>query len=156
SYRHRDRLGRRDAGLNRFATEAGLSARYLAMIWAVLTEAEADVGPLAALRKMWRELPEEGPRPGCERMRDLVVRLRRQLKPKVDKLSVKGISEGSQPLVLWRNRQLANRHRSYSGEVVADLRKLAEQLKGADAELANLFALKEMNAKTEQSLRGAL
>jgi hypothetical protein len=146
--------------LSRLAAEAGLSAKYLSLVWSALTDAEAEFGPLAALREVWRELP--GPerasevRRGCERMRDLVVRLRRQLTPSVGKLHVKGISEGSQPLVLWRNRQLASRHRSYSGEVSFDLRKLAEQLKGADAGLAKLFAPKEIDAETERRLRGAL
>ena len=160
-YHHRAPLGRPDAQMSRFATEAGLSAKYLALIWSMLTGAEAEVGPLAAVRKRWRELP--GPEPGqadaaarrgCERLRDLVVRLRTQLEPRVGKLQVKGISAGSQPLVLWRNRQLASRHRSYSGEVSADLKKLAAQVK--DTDLANLFAATESDPETEQRLRGAL
>src|SRR5207249_4239616 len=100
--------------------------------------------------------PAEAVRRECERLRDLVGRLRRQLKPQVGKLHVKGISDGSQPFVLWRNRQLASRHRGYSGEVVPDLRKLAEQLKDADVGLANLFAVPETDAATQQRLRGAL
>jgi hypothetical protein len=165
-YRQRERLGRPDADLGRLATEAGLSAKYLSLIWSGLTEKGEEEGPLAAVRERWRELPQPplGParvsteiaRPGCERMRDLVVRLRRQLKPKVGKLHVKGISAGSQPLVLWRNRQLASQHRSYSGDVLSDLRKLAEQLQGADAGLSKRFAVKETNPETERRLRGAL
>src|SRR5262249_28303285 len=126
----------------------------------ILTEAEAEVGPLAAVRKMWGELPAadraDTVRPDCEHIRDLVARLRKPLKPKVKKLSVNGISPGSQPLVLWNNRQLASQHRRYSGEVVPDFRKLAEQLKGADAGLTNLFTIKETDAETEHRLRGAL
>jgi hypothetical protein len=158
SYRHRDTLGRAGADLDRFATEAGLSAKYLAIVWSALTDAEADGGPLTAVRQLWGELPDapKKARAGCERMRDLVVRLRRQLEPRVGKLQVKGISPGSQPLVLWRNRELAARHRSYSGEVFPDLRKLAEQCKGADAGLAKLFAVKGSDAATERQLRGAL
>jgi hypothetical protein len=160
SYRHRAALGRPDAELSRFATEAGLSAKYLALVWSALTDAEADAGPLAAVRKLWRELPGPGRanpvRRACERLRDVVVRLRGQLTPKVGKLQVKGISPGSQPFVLWRNRELVSRHRSYSGEVSADLRKLAEQCKGADAGLAKLFAPAASDAATEKRLRGAL
>jgi hypothetical protein len=161
-YRHRHRLGRRAVELDRFATEAGLSGQYLAMVWSALTGTEAEAGPLAAVRKLWRELP--GPEPAsrksarraCERMRDLVVRLRRQLQPQVGKLHVNGISDGSQSFILWRNRQLASRHRSYSGEPFSDLRKLAAQLKGADAPLAKLFAVKATDAATEKRVRGAL
>src|SRR5262249_17747557 len=135
------------------------SPKYLALVWSALTEGDAEVGPLAALRKLWDELPSaeraDPPRPRCERMRDLVVRLRQQLKPNVKKVSVNGISAGSQPLVLWHNPQLASRHRSYSGEITPDLRKMAEQLKGADAELEKLFAVKVTDAdsaKVRESL----
>jgi hypothetical protein len=91
------------------------------------------------VRQLWQELPapERGPagapRAACERLRDLVMRLRRQLGPRVGKLHVKGISDGSQPFVLWRDRQLASRHTSYSGDVFADLRQLAVQLRGLPA-----------------------
>jgi hypothetical protein len=161
-YRWRDRLGRPDAGPDDFASEAGLSAKYLSLVWSALTDAEADAGPLAVVRQAWRELPApdrgspDAARPGCERLRDLVVRLRRPLKPKVGGLHVEGISDGSQPFVLWRDRQLAARHRSYSGEVFPDLRKLADQLKGADAASAKLLAADEGDADAERRLREAL
>jgi hypothetical protein len=160
-YRHREQLGRPDAALDRFAIEAGLSAKYLSLVWSALMEAATDAGPLAAVRQRWRELPMPDPklpntaRPDCERMRELVLRLRKQLKPDVKKVSVNGISPGSQPLVLWHNHQLAIRHRSYSGEVTADLKKLVEQLKGADAELVKQFPIPETDAdkeKTRQAL----
>jgi hypothetical protein len=159
-YHHRDKLGRPDAGLDRFATEAGLSAKYLALIWPALTDDGADAGPLAVVRQLWRELPAPGEagaaRRGCKRMRDLVVRLRRPLRPEVGKLHVKGISDGSQPFILWRDRRLAERHRSYAGDVFADLRKLAEQIKGADDELAKRLAVEHKDADSERRLRGAL
>ena len=76
SYRHRARLGRPAAQLNDFATDAGLSAKYLATIWSVLDGTDDDAGPVAAIRKTWRGLPEsaDGTRAGCERLRDLVLR----------------------------------------------------------------------------------
>jgi hypothetical protein len=136
-YRHRAALGRSTDGIGAFAQEAKLSEKYLAMVWSALTEAEADadVGPLAAMRKLWQDLPAnpDAARPGCERMRDLVHLLRKPLRPDIKKLSVRGISPGSQPLVLWRNGESARRHRAYSGEVSADVKKLTAQLKDADA-----------------------
>src|SRR5205823_1074817 len=36
-FRHRDRWGRPEAALESFATEAGLSAKYLALIWSALS-----------------------------------------------------------------------------------------------------------------------
>src|SRR5579884_2044159 len=158
-YRYREQLGRPGVDLDRCAAEAGLSATYLAIVWKALTDGDA-VGPWAVIRKVWRELPgpdrAEAERAGCQRLRDLVVNMRRQLKPKVDRLHVKGISDGSQPLVLWHNRQLAARHRRYSGDVFADLRKLAEQLKGPDAGLADLLHIKQTDVDTERRHKTAL
>jgi hypothetical protein len=146
--------------LGQFARQTGLSHRYLSMIWSVLATAEADAGPLAALRKLWHDLPDQGTaeaaHPGCVRMRDLVVRLRGQLKPQTKKLRVDGISPGSQPLVLWSNRQLAGQHRSYDGGVFPDLKKLSGQLQRTDASLANLFPVKATVTATEDRLRAAL
>ncbi len=158
-YRHREQLGKADVKLDRCAAEAGLSATYLAIVWKALTDGDA-AGPLAVLRKVWHDLPgpdqTEAARAGCKRLRDLVVRLRRQLKPNVDKVRVKGISDGSQPLVLWHNRQLASRHRAYSGDVFADLRKLAGQLRGADAALAEFLQVKQTDANTQRRQKAAL
>ncbi len=89
-------------------------------------------------------------------MHDLVVRMRRQLKPAVSKVKAPGISPGSQPLVLWHNRQLANRHRAYAGDVFRDLRKLHEEVKSSDPALAKLFVPADTNEKSEHQLRGAL
>src|SRR5450755_4593138 len=45
AYRHREKLGRTRDDLNAFVTEAGLSPKYLAMIWSALTDAESELGP---------------------------------------------------------------------------------------------------------------
>jgi hypothetical protein len=161
-YRHREQLGRAGARLDQFANEAGLSARYLALLWSALADAETEEGPLAVVRQVWGELPEpeQGPpdavRAGCRRLRDLVVRLRQPLKPRANKLHLPGISDGSQPFVLRNNRWLASRHRSYTGEVFADLPKLAGQFKDADEGLAKRLTPADTDAATEQRLRAAL
>jgi hypothetical protein len=157
SYRHREALGLSAAKLSRFAKDGGLSPKYLALTWAALNDDTEEAGPLAAVRKMWRDLPDpDHARPGCGRMRDVVLLLRRQLKPNVERLHSPGISDGSQPLVLWRNREMARRHRAYSGSVFADLRKMAAQLKGRDAPLAKLLKVTAADVETEKRLRGAL
>jgi hypothetical protein len=120
-YRHREALDKPTASLRDFAEEARLSARYLATIWALLEDARPAPGPLAEVRSQWQKLPadareQDEARHGCERLRDLVARLRKDFTPKVDKLQVKGISQGSQPFVLWRNDQLAARHMCSPGE----------------------------------------
>ena len=76
---------------------------------------------LGELRALWRKLPsdlgkQDETRRRCAEMRDLAVRLRKKFTPRVDALSVKGISPGSQPLVLGGNRQLAAMHMRYPGD----------------------------------------
>ena len=82
-YRHRQRLGSPNQELSSLAAEAGLSAKYLALVWSSLTEGETTAGPLAVVRKAWNDLPaarsaaaENTARLGCECLRDLVVSLR--------------------------------------------------------------------------------
>jgi hypothetical protein len=122
-YQHRALLGKPEDTLGRFASEAGISARYLATIWSTLTSTTEDIGPIAALQALWRSLPAPEPggvepgtlRSDCERMRDFVVALRRELTPEVKNLTVPGMQNGAQPLVLWKNRQFAANRRHYSG-----------------------------------------
>jgi mono/diheme cytochrome c family protein len=157
-YRHRAALGQGEKELAAFASEARLSPKYLAVVWDGLTAQEA--GPLAVVAKLWNELPppekKDTLRAGCERLRDVVVKLRKQLRPKPAKLQVNGISAGSQPFVLWSNRYLARQHLKYSGEVIPDVKKLVEQLKGADEPLARLIAVPEPNSEGEKALRKGL
>ena len=82
-FRHRAALGRPGDALDAFADEQGLSRKYLATVWSTLDDSRDEVGPIAALQILWRQLPEpkagqpDAARAGCERMRDFVVELRR-------------------------------------------------------------------------------
>jgi mono/diheme cytochrome c family protein len=114
-FEHREALGKPKAVLADFAAAAGLSPRYLEAIRSLLHEAPSGPGPLADVQAQWRQMPadaqqQEEARRECERLRDLVVGLRKGFAPRVEKLTAKGISPGSQPFVLWRNRQLAAQH----------------------------------------------
>ena len=102
------------------AGKRALSPRYLATIWSALTE-DAAMGPLADLQAEWKTLPADTQQTDaamreCRRLRDLVITWRKELDTPVKKLHVKGNSDGSQPLVLWWNRQIASRRMSYSGD----------------------------------------
>ena len=97
-----------------------LSPRYLETFWTALNE-PASTGPLAELQSEWRKLPAdpqqtEDIRQECKRLRDRAIKLRKELETKVEKLHVKGNSDGSQPLVLWWNRQIAERRMMYFGD----------------------------------------
>src|SRR5207247_1947134 len=94
----------------------------------VLTGPAEDVGPIAAIRSLWCELPAPrgaeqagAGRPGCERIRDVIVELRQQLTPEVKNLKAPGVHNGSQTLVLWKNRQYAANRMRYGGGA-ADLK----------------------------------
>lgn len=120
-YRHRAKLGQPAATLADVAAEAKVSAKYLATIWATLTETAEEVGPIAALQGMWRDLPTpdakqpDAARADCVRMRDFVINVRQQLVPEVKNLTAPGIQNGSQTLVMWKNRQFVANRRRYVG-----------------------------------------
>ena len=97
-----------------------LSPGYLELVWQALTE-PAALGPLADLQAEWKTLPADPSRAPdvrieCERLRDLIIKWRKELDSPIEKLHVKGNSDGSQPLILWWNRQIAARRMSYQGD----------------------------------------
>ena len=61
-FKYRAALGKPKATLADFAADAKLSPKYLPMVWQILERSRADakteVGPLAKLRAMWRDLPD--------------------------------------------------------------------------------------------------
>ncbi|HEV8608385.1 MAG TPA: DUF1592 domain-containing protein [Tepidisphaeraceae bacterium] len=141
-FKHRAALGKPNATLTNFAAEAGLSERYLAIIWTTLeemnvgaasaavtgdrtaakaapTSSKVEIGPTAALRAMLEELPanaqQKDIRANCERMRDFVVKIREKLVPEVKNLTAPKVHNGSQTMVMWKNRQFSANRRRYAG-----------------------------------------
>ena len=114
-FKHRAALDEPDISLAQVAAAEGVSPKYLATIWAALEENREDIGPLARLQAMWRDLPAnpDEARQGCQAMRDHVVRLRKKLEPRPKDLDVSGIHKGAQPFVLWKNDQYAAYRRTY-------------------------------------------
>ncbi|WP_231741894.1 DUF1592 domain-containing protein [Stieleria varia] len=113
--------------LSQLARERGLSARYCQTLWQLLNDTEdaSSVGPIAALRLLFNELPDTltpesvaVAREDCERVASFVSRLRESLVPDIPNLTSPEVHNGSQPLVLWKNRQfVANRRRYIPGEL---------------------------------------
>ena len=114
-------LGQPAASLDTFADELKISRKYLAMIWSTLNDRREQIGPIAALRALWNELPEPGGQTGMPRVAAASgcatssSSLRRQLVPEVKNLTARGISNGTQPFVLWKNRQFAANRMRYAG-----------------------------------------
>jgi len=109
-FEQRAALGRPEITLAAIAAEAKLSPRYLATVHEALTG--AATGPLGKIIAAWRKLPAaEAPfvdvRRGCVELGELVKSAREPLERKINRLSSDGISQGSQPLILWWNRQVA-------------------------------------------------
>ena len=101
-----------------------ISPRYLKHIWHTLTEQSYTLGPLARLQRQWKQLPqslaeETQARTQCEQMRDDVMRIRGWLVPRFPDLTVPGSHKGSQPFVLWKNRQYAKHRRQFVPETLA-------------------------------------
>src|SRR5262249_8811587 len=77
-FQRRADLGKPKATLADIADETGLSRKYLATVWAALTEGEPAAGPLGEVQTAWRKLLNDDrnsdeARRECERLRDLVV-----------------------------------------------------------------------------------
>jgi hypothetical protein len=131
-FQHREALGKPKATLEEIANEMHLSPRYAALVLSVLSSREQAFGPLGKVQSQWGDFPADGQREAdakrdAKKLRDLVLLLRRDLTPKVEKLQAKGISQGSQPFVLWRNDQLAALHMHYKGGAKGDLAVACEK-----------------------------
>jgi hypothetical protein len=121
-FKHRAAFGKPRATLAQVAAERGVSAKYLGTLWRALETTPEDVGPLARLQAMWKELPvpvaaaridDEPARAGCERMRGFVVQVRKKTGFKYAPLSGKGLRADGQPYLMWRNRQYATHRTSF-------------------------------------------
>jgi hypothetical protein len=119
AFKHRAALGQAGETLDSIAAKKGLSPKYLATVWSALTQESFDVGPMAKLQTLWNDLPapsgenDGASREGCVALGHFVKQLRRKLEPKVANLESPRVHDGSQPLVLWKNRQYAaNRRRA--------------------------------------------
>jgi len=118
-YQNRAVFGKPEATLADVARDASISAKYLTTLWPILTESEPTPGPLGEIQKAWGSLPadlekRDNVRTECRKIRDLVIKARKEFTAVVEKMHVSGISDGSQPFVLWKNRQLAARHTTYT------------------------------------------
>ena len=163
-FKHRAALGSPEVELAQVAAQELVSARYLPVVWAALAETAVEIGPLHTLQKMWRELPAPtagaetqlpGVRAACEKMRDYVVNLREKLGPRWRNLQLKGVGVGSQPFVLWRNRQYATHRRSFDPGVLfvpesPELKAAAERRKEMAEGLSTLLV--QLRAASTASL----
>lgn len=125
-YKHRTAIGRAERTLAEFAADGQVSPKYLTTIWKLLEQSpDEKIGPIAGLQALWRDLPlpdakgnSDGAVTGFEKMQNYVTGLRDKVKSDFSNLTVRGVNDGSQPLVLWKNRQYATRRRTYNGKAL--------------------------------------
>jgi hypothetical protein len=122
-YKYRSAFKMKKATLTDVAVTAKVSPQYMPLIWQMLGETKdktlQDVGPIAKLRAMWRELPappdatDEAVRAKCVEMRDFVVRIRKDTAMEFAAPVVKGLPPTSQPLMNWKLREFAAHRRDF-------------------------------------------
>jgi mono/diheme cytochrome c family protein len=118
-YKHRAALGKPAATLASTAAESKLSARYLNMVWQLLEQDKPQVGPAVKLQAMWRALPApqtnqpDIARTQCVAMRDFVRKIRRHTEKLFDPPPAPGFNANFQPMVMWRNREIAAHRRDF-------------------------------------------
>ena len=141
----------RSITLQRLAEEHEISPRYLSTIVNLLHDVDTkttELGPLAEVRRRWLALPSEGEkavRHECESLRDFILEVRRQLEPAFN-MRLKGIHDGAQAFVLWKNRQSATHRQSFLPETLklVDFEKLSSEIADVlktpdDADLQTIF-----------------
>jgi hypothetical protein len=110
-YKHRAQTSKTLASL---AAERKVSSAYLVMVWKAL-ETNEEIGPLAKLQAMWRELPAqpEAAHEACLRMGDFVTRIRSHTEKLFDPPAVPGLNANFQPFTVWRDREIAAHRREF-------------------------------------------
>ena len=119
-FRHRQQYGREKATLEEFARESQQSLKYLTILWETLHQPNA-IGPGKELQAAWSMLPSDiaasdSAKESCQKLGKLVEEIRADLEVPIARLKVNGISEGSQPLILWWNQQVASSRRTFPGD----------------------------------------
>ena len=98
--------------LDEVAAAEHISPRYLKTVWSLLTDTQHPVGPIVWLQQKWNAIPRDEAqaadvRDRCAQLRNEVNDLRGRVVPKFSSLLIEGNHNGSQPFVLWKNRQYA-------------------------------------------------
>jgi hypothetical protein len=116
-YKYRDTT-KPDLILESIAIERKLSAKYLRTVWSMLEGELNHWGPIENLRNEWQALPrsltpgETYPKEHIHQLAEYVRKVRDVLQVEVPHLRVRGIHNGCQAFVLWRNREKAGNRMS--------------------------------------------
>lgn len=99
----------RNASIGLVAGRRQVSKKYLTMLWHTLDTNTFEVGPMGELQTRWQGLSElkqsEKAQAASQEICEFVVETRRRFEPTINNLSIDGVHKGSQPFVLWKNKQ---------------------------------------------------
>lgn len=112
----------------------GLSSKYLQTVHQLLHSSQHDDGPIRFIRTRFHAIPDEAnaARAACQQLADEIRAMRQELTFEFPHLSVRGINQGSQTLVLWRNRQMAHHRMSFNEEKIDRLQRLLDRKSSED------------------------
>lgn len=119
-YEHRAALDQPELTLEQLANERNQSLRYLSLLQKSL-QRTVQRGPFHELTEAWKKLPPPNAdasdlRAAFEGFARLIRDIRKDLEDPIPRLQVEGMSRGSQPLILWWNRQVAQNRMSFAGD----------------------------------------
>ena len=147
----------RPVSLERLAKVHRVSLKYLIAVDAYLNESgssTSELGPNAEVRKRWLMLlnqDEKAVQLECVAIKDFIVNVRSSLEPKFN-LRLKGIHDGAQAFVLWKNRQAAEHRQSFVPNTLqsAKFYKLPAEIANVLNPAADGMPLDELNRELEQ------
>ena len=138
-YQHRGVLKHEGKRLDEIAASRKVSGKYLQVIWELLQQpVRQDIeAPLVRVQSMWNALPtpdaaadesvagesasiEAEVMVQCKAIGDYAMKIRRAVEPTLPNLEISGSNRGSQPLVLWKNRQYEAYRRSFDRSKLVD------------------------------------
>jgi len=122
-----------DASLEEAAITHQVSSKYLMSIWNLLEDGQQHWGPVARLRSFWnkacKEQDSELVSAKIQAMVDYAKEARAALTFDIPHIRVRGIHNGCQAFVLWRNREKADHRMS------GDIQRLIEHPRESDEAL---------------------
>lgn len=109
-----------DERMAEMARESRLSPRYVEVL-ATLLNGNESIGPVAEIQKAWRDTvklsaTQSDARAACRKLASLVNEIRDDLTDPIPRVTVKGLSAGSQPLIVWWNEKQAANRRMFPGD----------------------------------------
>ncbi|MFN7843428.1 MAG: DUF1592 domain-containing protein [Pirellula sp.] len=109
--------------LNDVAKSRGLSAKYLAKVQSAINDSSNEYGPMAVVVDRWKSeivscTEENDAIRAARSLSKFITEYREKLAPVVPSLQgTRGLHEGSQTVVLWRNREVAKLRQSCRNDI---------------------------------------